>query len=640
MLGLAACGGGGGSPTPVLGTLSFTTNQSVALNGTLTATDPGNSTVAFTKTSEPKSGIATVAPNGQFTYTPNAGFFGADAFGIQASDANGNNTAGTVTVTVTQDRPPSATNTIQRADGAALAAVKVLQNASDPDKDPLTVTILDQPPSGLGSVSVNSDGSVAISGLSGFKGVTHFTYQVSDPAGQTAKASAAIFIGTDPFRASFVGDAAANGSNEVYLTDFAADPVAMTAATNGNLRLKGYAISDNGATIAYRTEDSSNAANTALAFVKTSGPTQATAIPLPSGTVPTADSGGKDQFLVSPDGQWIAMIAGQGSSNSLYVLNVASPTVVTQVAPAGAAYATLPSFSLDSKSIYFLATSVAGGAHKSLYFASLSSATQTTLISALSDPASSDEIYAYSVSPDQTRILLDANRQGRRGIYFVDAAHPQTEAQISRATAVGQSILNSTVGLPPGLGGSVTSSRVAYSVSAGLDPIANPAAIFVAEASATNPNPRFVVANEKVIGLRPDDAAILYTDQAQVSEAVIDVAGTQSVGGGFNGWYDSTGNIVLLEQNVPYTVLASTSRGSFSSTQRVGTTSLAVIYSDVSGFNRGVTVIAQGPTSGSPPAAATLQLVNALAPQGLLPLAAFQSPLQLTSPVSRIVAGQ
>ncbi|MGQ4828407.1 hypothetical protein, partial [Enterococcus faecalis] len=82
--------------------------------------------------------------------------------------------------------------------------------------------------------------------------------------------------------------------------------------------------------------------------VKTSAPSQATVIGLPSGTVPVADSNGKDQYLVSPDGQWVAAIAGQGNSNSLYVLNVANPTVVTQIAPAGGAYATQLTFSLDS----------------------------------------------------------------------------------------------------------------------------------------------------------------------------------------------------------------------------------------------------------------------------------------------------
>jgi len=116
------------------------------------------------------------------------------------------------------------------------------------------------------------------------------------------------------------------------------------------------------------------------------------------------------------------------------------------------------------------------------------------------------------------------------------------------------------------------------------------------------------------------------------------VAGTQSIGGGYGGWYDSTGNIVLVAQNLPYKALAATSRGNFGTTNPVGTTSLAVAYDDVSGFDRGVAIIGQGPTSGAPPATATLQLVNALAPQGLLPLAPFQSPLQLTSYSSKIVS--
>jgi len=95
---------------------------------------------------------------------------------------------------------------------------------------------------------------------------------------------------------------------------------------------------------------------------------------------------------------------------------------------------------------------------------------------------------------------------------------------------------------------------------------------------------------------------------------------------------------VLLPQHLPYQALASTSRGAFGSTNQVGTTSLAVVYSDVSGFDRGVTVIGQGPTSGSAPTTSTLQIVSALAPRGLLSLASFQSPLQLTSYSSKIVS--
>jgi hypothetical protein len=644
IIGLVVCvcacggGGGGGSPNPVLGKVSFTTNENVALTTSVTATDPGGGQVTFAQTGNPTSGtVSGFTPAGMFTYTPNANFTGSDSFAVQATDAAGNKTAGTVTITVTMNHAPTAGNTILRADGGGLATINVLQSASDPDKDPLTVTIVDQPPTGAGTASVNNDGSVSLSGLSGFKGLTHFTYQVKDPSGATAKGAAAVFVGTDPFRAAFVGDAAGNGSNEVYLTDFAADPVVMTAATQGNLRLKGFAVSDNGATIVYRTEDKTSPATTSLSFVKTATPTQSTSIPLPSGTVPVLDGSNRDQFVVSPDGQWIAVIAGQGNSDSLYVVNITQPTVVSQIQPSGAAYATLPTFSPDSKNIYFLATSVAGGTHKSLYYASLSSPAQTTLMSALSDPATtSDDVSNYSVSPDQTRILLQAIRGGKSGVFFVAAQHPQVENQVNEPV-VGQSVAGTTIGLPGGKGGSTTVARVVYEVQ-GVS-ITHPPGIYVAEVSLT-PNPRLAIQNSsaKVIGLRPDDLAFLYTDGAQVSEAVIDTPGSQSVGGGYGGWYDSTGSIVLLSQHLPYEALASTSRGAFGTTNPVGTTSLAVDYTDVSGFDRGVAIIGQGPTSGAPPTTSTLQIVNALAPRGLLSLASFQSPLQLTSKSSKVVS--
>ncbi|MFL6603779.1 MAG: Ig-like domain-containing protein [Steroidobacteraceae bacterium] len=638
---VSACGGGGGggSPNPVLGKLSFTTNENVALNTSVTATDPGGGQITFSQAGNPTSGtVSGFTPAGGFTYTPNPNFTGNDSFAIQATDAAGNKTAGTVTITVTVNKPPTASGAVMRADGTGLSDINVLQSANDPDKDPLTVTIIDQPPTGAGTATVNSDGTVSVSGLSGFKGLTHFTYQVTDPSGAKATGAAAVFVGTDPFRAAFVGDAAGNGSNEVYLTDFATDPVAMTAATQGNLRLKGFAIADNGATIVYRVEDKTAPATTSLAFVKTAAPTQATAVPLPSGTVPVLDSNNRDQFVVSPDGQWIAVIAGQGNSNALYVINIAQPTVVSQVQPAGAVYAAQPTFSLDSKNMYFLATTVAGGAHKSLYYASLSSPGQTTLMSKLSDTASvADDVSAYSVSPDLNRILLQAIRGGKAGIYFVNAQAPAVENQLDEAVPA-QAVGATTIGLPIGKGGSTTVSRVVYEVE-GTDSSTHPLGIYVADVSST-PNPRLAVQNSgaHVLGLRPDDKAFLYTDGAQVFEAVIDAAGSQSVGGGYSGWYDSTGSIVLLTQHLPYQALASTSRGAFGTTNQIGTTSLAVLYSDVSGFDRGVTVIGQGPTSGTPPTTSALQLVNALAPRGLLSLASFQSPLQLTSYSSKIVS--
>ncbi len=458
-----------------------------------------------------------------------------------------------------------------------------------------------------------------------------------------------MFVGEDPFRAAFVADASGNGAYEVYLSDFAGNPLAVTTASSGTVRLKGFAVSDNGATVVYRTQDTSNAAATSLSFVQTANPGTQVAIQLPSGVVPVTDAFGRDQFSVSSDGSWIALIAGQGGTSSLYVLNVSQPAVVTAVIPSGAQFATQPTFSVDSKDIYFLATSVAGGTAKSLYFAALSNPSTIALVSAASDPAKSDDLYAYSVASDQSRIAELANRNGGVGLFFIDPAHLQVENQINQTLSFGQSIApsgSSTVGLPPGLGGSSDLTRVAYRVQNPPNaPASDVDGVYVAEVSTT-PNPRSVVRLDSVIGLRPDDAALLYTDGSQVFEAVVD-AGTpgQSLGVGINGWYDSTGNIVLLQSplspGAPLSsgsTLSATVRGSFGATQQVGNSSMTTYYVDVSGFAQAAAaIIGQGPTMGAVPTTARLGIVNALAPAAVYYLTQLQSPLQLTSDASKIV---
>jgi len=639
---VAACGGGGGSgnssPNPLLGTLAFSTNENVALPGHLTATDPAGGAVTFSQVGNPASGIVTgFTAAGAFVYKPNANFTGSDSFKMEATDASGHITMGTVSITVTVNQPPAANNTIIRADGTALADINVLGNASDPDKDPLTVTIVD--PALVGTASVNPNGSVSITALpSGFKGLTRFKYQVTDPSGASAVAWAAVFVGADPFRAAFVADAAGNGSYEVYLTDFAANPVKMTTATQGNLRLKGFAISDNGAAIVYRTQDTTNAAMTSLSFVQTATPT-AQAIPLPGGTVPVTDASGKDQFVVSPDGNWIAMIAGQASISSLYVLNVTNPTVVSQILPTGAVYATHPTFTPDSKNIYFLAASVANGAGKSLYFAALNNPSATTLVSAASDPAKNDDISAYSVSSDQTRIVAQATRNGGVGLFFIDPAHLQTENQLNQLPGFGRSITTSTVGLLPGSGGSTTLMHVAYDVGDSSNP--DSVGIYVADVPpATPPSPQFVASLEQVIGFSPDDTRLLYTDTAQVFEIASGPGnmGTQ-LGEGTQAWYDSTGNVVLLQKPLASggSTLAYNTRP-FATPQPVTPSSISAYDVDVSGFSEGVVILGQASSSGAAPTTTNLQIVNALAPDHPFALMSLESPLQLTSYVSKVVS--
>jgi hypothetical protein len=610
------------------------------LNATLTATDPGGSTVTFATTSSPTSGtLAGLPGTGAFTYTPNANFTGSDSFGVTATDAAGHATSGTVKITVTVDQAPTASNAaVQSNDGKN---VNILQSASDPDKDPLTVAITTAP--NIGTATVNADNTVTVAGS---KGLVTFGYTVTDPSGKTATGNAAIFVGVSPFRAAFVADSSTNGSYEVYLTDFVSAPTQISTATQGTLRLKGFAVADNGSTVVYRTQDINAASTTSLSFVRTATPATQVAVPIPNGLTPVLDGNQKDQFVVSPDGNWIALIAGAGGSSSLYLVNT-STSVATAVVPSlgssAAVFASQPSFTSDSKNVYFLASSQTNGNNKSLFVVATSSLSTPVMVSDLSRPFTSDEIDAYSVAPNQSRIVFQGNRSGSVGIYYVDPAHLTQIHQVN-ADVIGAAITSSTVGLPPGLGGSNTGTKVAYDVGI---PVASPQSvgIYVADVPpASPPAPQFVSSIEQVIGFSPDDTKLLYTDPAgsQVFEIAAAAGNSgQQLGNGNEGWYDSGGNIVLVAKTLTSggATLSANTRP-FGSPSPLTPNGTAAFDLDVSGVAQGVTIYGQVANNGSAPSNVSLQLFD-LASSNTHPItlkSGAASPVDLTTYASKVVS--
>lgn len=539
-------------------------------------------------------------------------------------------------VPVPTNRAPLAVDDRVRADDAALAGIDVLGNDTDADGDTLTVAIEEQPP--IGKVAVNADNTVAITELpSGFKGVTHFTYRVSDPDGMSAVGHAAVFVGTDPFGFVFAGDEAGDGSDEIYLADLAAPAQKLSAATEGTLRLAGFVASTDGSTVVYRRADSVNASITDLSFVRTADASEQVRIAFPNGALPVQSAEGKEQYAVSSDGKWIAAVAGDADSDALYVLNVDDPATVLRASPAGAVHVSQPRFSESGAAMYFLSSADTDGGNRVLYTVAPETPASPVQVSAL-DAAATADIVAYSVARDQSRILLEANRGNQIGLYFVDPSHLQTEVRVSHALLPGESIVETTVSRPPGLGGSARGDQVAYTTSLlGFF-------TYVASVSAT-PNPHVIAPpGSHVIGFRPDDAALLYTRSGLVQEVMLDGSSDTNVAAGSFGYYDSTGNIVVLLQFLAsggspatYQALAATTRASFGTTQQLGTPVLAAPYVDTSGMSHAVAVLGEGPTTGAAPDSARLALVNALAPDTLIYLADLESPLGLATPSSQIV---
>ncbi len=131
------------------------------------------------------------------TYTPPPTFAGTVTFGYTASDGQGGTDEATVTVTVANAAPVATDNPGVATPSGTPVTVAVLENASDANGDPLTVTGT-SPASAGGTVVVNPDGTVTYTPPPGFAGTDTFTYTVSDGAGGSATATVTVTVANAP----------------------------------------------------------------------------------------------------------------------------------------------------------------------------------------------------------------------------------------------------------------------------------------------------------------------------------------------------------------------------------------------------------------------------------------------------------
>ncbi len=99
---------------PTVSPVQTTGQVAGPITGTIGAVDPEGDPITYTVERAPVAGSVTVGPDGGFTYTPGAGFDGADSFAVTASDGGGLNLldllrpVGTVaTVLVSQGESPN-----------------------------------------------------------------------------------------------------------------------------------------------------------------------------------------------------------------------------------------------------------------------------------------------------------------------------------------------------------------------------------------------------------------------------------------------------------------------------------------------------------------------------------------------------
>ncbi len=85
-------------------------------------TDVEGATLTYTVVTNPTNGTVSIAPNGNFTYTPNAHFNGHDSFTYEADDGSGETATFTQTITVT---PVNDAPTLTSNGGGATASISI-----------------------------------------------------------------------------------------------------------------------------------------------------------------------------------------------------------------------------------------------------------------------------------------------------------------------------------------------------------------------------------------------------------------------------------------------------------------------------------------------------------------------------------
>ncbi len=175
---------------------SVVTGQDTAVNIDVRANDTdvdGDEVLAPAITVEPENGSAVVEADGTVTYTPDAGFVGGDVFVYEVCDMSGLCDTGTVSVEVGggNQAPVAVDDVANTTDGAAVN-VAVLDNDSDPDGDPLSVTSVTNPVGG--DVVVETDGTITFTPLGGFVGTETFVYTVCDDSGACDSAEVAVTV--------------------------------------------------------------------------------------------------------------------------------------------------------------------------------------------------------------------------------------------------------------------------------------------------------------------------------------------------------------------------------------------------------------------------------------------------------------
>ncbi|UWQ48125.1 cadherin-like domain-containing protein [Leisingera aquaemixtae] len=177
--------------------------------------DPDGDPITFGSFTAPANGTLTDNGDGTLTYTPNAGYEGADSFTYTISDDGGLSDTATVTLTVAapgNQAPQAADDALAVVTDTALVIdeAALLSNDSDPDGDPVTFGSFTAPSNG--TLTDNGDGTLTYTPNAGYEGPDSFTYTISDDSGLSDTATVSLTVAAPAAGSGLVSDDFAGGA--------------------------------------------------------------------------------------------------------------------------------------------------------------------------------------------------------------------------------------------------------------------------------------------------------------------------------------------------------------------------------------------------------------------------------------------